>query len=301
VAGEPSEEPTGGFETEEAARAEDRLRARRIRRVLNRPGHTNWLNIKDRLWLATQRLPRLCAPPMDAEAAERLARKLQDGVASGFPTPSLASSMAMRTTRQSVIGALLQALDGYADADLRTFTIVNTKWALTPEQLDAIGAVTIRNQLRTHLIRVGVLSMPGPLVAFLHGEIEPAEGIYQLHWHGVATGDKAAALHRLKDITGYERTRTGAAPVRCEQVNDRPHQFSYMLKSYWPSRAVRMVDGERKRDRKGGRIPEPFHSQVLLWLDRQKLADMTLLNGCWSPRKRGTPAMRALYLLVHGR
>ena len=65
--------------------------------------------------------------------------------------------MAMRTTRQSVTGTLLQALDGYADADQRTFTIVNTNWALTPVELDAIGAVTIRNLLRTHLNRVGAL------------------------------------------------------------------------------------------------------------------------------------------------
>ena len=143
--------------------------------------------------------------------------------------------------------------------------------------------------------------MPGPFICFLHGEFEPTSGVYQLHFHGVTTADKAAALHRLKAIAGYERTRTGAAPVRCEQVNDRPHQFTYMLKSYWPSRAVRLVDGERKRDRKGGRIPEPFHTQVLLWLDRQKLADMTLMNECWSPRKGGTPAMRSLYLLVQGR
>ena len=62
-----------------------------------------------------------------------------------------------------------------------------------------------------------------------------------------------------------------------------------------------MVDGERNRDRKGGRIPEPFHTQVLLWLDRQKLAHMTLMNECWSPRKLGPPAMHSLYLLVHGR
>jgi hypothetical protein len=57
----------------------------------------------------------------------------------------------------------------------------------------------------------------------------------------VTTADKAAALHGLKDISGYEPTRTGAAPVRCEKVRDRPHQLTYMLKSFWPSRAVRKV------------------------------------------------------------
>jgi hypothetical protein len=158
VAVEQPEGPTGSFETEEAAKAEDRRRTRRIRRTVP-SGPVGWLTIKDVIWRATQRLPHLPSPPLNAQAAKRLVRGLEVGVTSGFAAPTLASSMAMRTTRQSVTGTLLQALDGYADADLRTFTIVNTNWALTPVELDAIGAVTIRNLLRTHLNRVGALAL----------------------------------------------------------------------------------------------------------------------------------------------
>ncbi len=46
--------------------------------------------------------------------------------------------------------------------------------------------------------------------------------------------------------------------------------------------------------------PEPFASQVLIWLDRQRLRDLVILNDCWSLRNGGTAAMERLYLSVFG-
>jgi hypothetical protein len=289
-----------GFETEEDAIKQDKFRVKWLRRVLPQPGPAGWLSIGHVIWLAQWRTKGLPYPPINAESGTLLRTKLEAGLTSGFPQPTLASSLAMRAIRQSLFGALLRALEAYADADLRTFTIVNAKWTYTPEELDRVTAAQIRNQLRTHLNRVCILSMPGPFICFLHGEFEPTSGLYVLHFHGVTTSAKAAALDRLKNRLGYIPTHTGAAPIRREQVRDRATQFTYLLKSYWPSKAVRDVsDGVMQRDRKGRRIPEPYHTQHLLWLDRQNLADLTLMNGCWSPRNRGPEAMRALYLLMH--
>jgi hypothetical protein len=53
-----------------------------------------------------------------------------------------------------------------------------------------------------------------------------------------------------------------------------------LLKSYWPQKAVRLIDGVRKRDRDGKRIHEPYASIALLWLDRQAPADIAALQGC---------------------
>jgi hypothetical protein len=172
VADEGSDWPSSSFGTEEAALKEDKLRAEYTRRTIP-SGPVGWHNIGDAIWRAPQKPPHLRNPPINHKAAKHLIQKLKDGLASGFPAPTLASSMAMRTTRQAVMGTLLQALDDYADDDLRTFTVVNTKWALTPVELDAVDAATIRNQLRTHLNRVGVLAMPGPLVAFTASSSRP--------------------------------------------------------------------------------------------------------------------------------
>jgi hypothetical protein len=53
-----------------------------------------------------------------------------------------------------------------------------------------------------------------------------------------------------------------------------------LLKAYWPERAVRLANGKSKRDRVFQRIKEPFATQALLWLDRQRPGDIVVLHGC---------------------
>ena len=290
------------FETEEKSRQEDRLRARHIRRVLNRPGPTTWLNIKDRLWLVKQS-PRAVAPPLDRDAAHDLANRLEAGVASGFPTMTLASALRMRTIRLGLGRALLDAFEQYPNADLRTVTVIYAGWSYTPADLDRVSAAMLKAQFRRHLERAGVLKSPGPLFAVLHGEFEPASGRYQIHFHLVTTAAKAAALKAgltAKKIRGYTKTATGSVPVRRSRIGDRVGQLLYLAKAYWPAKATILIDGKATRLRNHHRIPEPFSTQVLLWLDRQKFGDLVLTHDCWSRRTGGTLAMKRLCLFVAG-
>lgn len=291
------------FETEAKSASEDRLRARRMRRVLNRPGQTNWLNIADRRWLAKQRPPRVASPPLDHDAIRDLAERLEAGVASGFPPLTLASSLRMRTIRQGLSRALLDAFEDYPDADLGTVTVIYAGWSYTPAELELVTAAKLKAQFRQHLSRAGVLKLPGPLYAVLHGEFEPSSGRYQLHYHLVTTAAKAAALKAgltTKRIKGYCLTATGSSPVRRSRVRDRVRQFTYLVKAFWPGKPIIQIDGEAKRVRSYRRIPEPFGTQVLLWLDRQTFADLVVTNDCWSRRKGGTGAMKRLYLFGSG-
>jgi hypothetical protein len=314
VADEQSEEPIGGFateaatpqgfETEEEALQEDRLRARRIRRVLNRPGPTNWLNFKDRLWLAKQRSPGASSPALDQGALSALAEKLESGAASGFAEATLASSLRMRATRQGLGRALLDAFAPFPDADLCTVTVIYAGWRYSPAELDKVTAAKLKAQFVRHLNRVGVTKVPGPLFAVLHGGFEPTSGLYQLHFHLVTTWRKAATLKAgltTTKIWGYTATATGASPVRRSRVRNRVRQFTYLAKGFWPSKPVIQIDGESKRLRDYRRIPEPFGAQVLLWLDRQSFADLVVTNDCWSLRKGGPAAMKRLCLFVQGR
>lgn len=303
VCSDPNDALPDGFETEAESLREDRLRARRMRRVLNRPGPTNWLNIADRLWLAKQRPPRTASPPRNPEAIHDLAERLEAGVASGSPPLTLASSIRMRTIRQGLSRALLDAFSDYSNDDLRTVTVIYASWSHTPAELDRVTAAKIKAQFRQHLNRAGVLKLPGPLFAVLHGEYEPTSGRYILHYHLVTTVVKAAALKAgltAKKIKGYTKTATGSAPVRRSQVRDRVRQFTYLAKGFWPSKPIIKIDGKLKRVRGYRRISEPYGAQVLLWLDRQSFSDLVVTNDCWSRRKGGTAAMRQLYLYGAG-
>lgn len=287
------------FETEVDATKEDTFRVESLNRVLPIVGPVSWLNVGHAIWAAQWPPTQQTMPPLDGIKGRELVGALQTGTRDGLPPRTLASSLGMRAIRQSVVDAMLHAFTTYSNEDLRTFTILNEQWVFTPAQLDCVEAAKLTKQLRTHLERAGVLTLAGPFICFLHGEFEPVRCVYVLHFHGVTTAGKARALDRLKNRWGYAKSQTRAAPIRREQVRDRGSQFSYLLKSYWPSKGVRNVGGVSKRDRRHHRIPEPYHAQVLIWLHSQSLTNITLMNDCWSPRKGGCEAMRGLYLSVH--
>ena len=57
------------------------------------------------------------------------------------------------------------------------------------------------------------------------------------------------------------------------------HTPTYLLKLYWPGKWRGKVSGQKnkRRRRKHGRIIEPYHSDVLLWLHKQSLKDTVLM------------------------
>lgn len=291
------------FETEAASVREDRQRARLMRRVRNRPGPTNWLNLKDRLWLTKRRLAGVVSPPLDRAALDSLIDRLAGGLAGAQTPKTHASSRRMRVIRQGLTSALLDAFAAYLDSELRTVTVIYAGWRYTPVELGQVSAAHLKAQLRQHLHRAGVLTVPGPLFAVLHGEFDPTSGCYQLHYHLVTTATKAAALKAgltAKKIRGYTATPTGAAPVRRSRLGDRTGQLTYLAKAYWPSKPTVWIGGKLKRTRHPQRIPEPYATQVLLWLDRQPFADLVMMQDCWSRRNGGSAAMKRLYLFVTG-
>jgi hypothetical protein len=256
------------FETWAKAEKEDALRVRLIEKSLTVEQQPK---TKRRRATRTQR------------RARRLQRHLKRGITRSRPPATLASFLHMRDLRATVIDALEEAVRDRPDEDLRTATVINTQWSFPADKLDKVNAATLKRQFRTHLQRAGILEMPGFLVAFLHGEFEPTSGVYPLHFHLLTTAQKAAALKKrlkLKERWGYEKTATGGPPVVRSRVKDRPRQFSYLLKAYWPGRPVVMIEGKLKRVRKAQRIKGPYHTQVLLWLHRQSLSDLMLCNQC---------------------
>jgi len=234
-------------------------------------------------------------PLFDMERARILAKSLAEQVEyDDVEQWSLASSVAFRSLRAVVIPQLLEAFASYGDEQLRSFTVLKSAWVLSPEELLGKDALSIKSEFESDLRRAGIAEAPGPLIAFLHGECEPTSGKFVLHFHGITTVSKAKLLKKLKKLPGYVKTDTGASPVQSSSVRARERQFTYRLQSFWPSRPV--IDG--KRVRRKYRIPEPYHALSLLWLDKQRLLDLTIMNDCWSKRAGGSDAMRDLHLIL---
>lgn len=284
------------FESELDARNEDLRRARGLNSI-SCEGRMDWTNMRER-WKFGSNHRHLDRPSIVEGDAHKLGRVIAAGVEGGTPPTTLASALYFRSVREQVFDAMDAAFFDYADHELMTFTLIKNSWRFTPAQLDNVSSQLLKLQFRADLESIDLLSIDGPFLAFLHGEFDPVSGVYQLHIHGVTIDEKAKALSSLKGRRGYVKTPTGSAPIWTAAINDRPTQFSYLLKSYWPEKGVRVINGSIKRDRTPQRIKEPFHSQVLLWMDDQRLIDLTLFSGGYSPRYGGSDAMKRLYVLL---
>ena len=286
-------------ESVQETKAEDRKRARTLMRTLTSQR-------------SEEPAPQRQREPSDAPAAQNpplvlpdlpgrvLLRKLRQS-AEGQPVNTLASSTTFRRIRRAVFRKLFTALAGYTDDNLRIVTLIKSSQRISPIDLFSTRAKKLKAQFFADVKRAGIASMSGPLVAFLHGEFEPTEGVFVIHWHLVTTAEKAGALKReFQRLQTYGPTPTGSPAIFVQEVRDRDEQLTYLLKSFWPMKAVREIDGTKKRDRTGRRIEEPYGSLALLWLDRQKLRDLCVLNDCWSLRNGGPPEMRALYRVIFG-
>lgn len=258
-----------GFESLEDCQAEDASRERRLLRSLRR-------GVID---------PALAMP---------LILNLQEAQAEGVPAESLASSVYMRQLRINVCGNIWEMLDNieedYLNEYARTFTIVPKSWEFKAGELASVDPNALLNPLRTALYEQGAAESWGWMIAIIHGEFDPIAKVYRLHVHGLALGGMVQAIDRLRTLPNYQTRPKDAegrpspvyqrVVVNRKPLTDVPQPITYLVQSFWPSRAVIISDdGTRIRQRNKGRISEPYHSEVLLWLNRWRLTDLTLMIG----------------------
>lgn len=256
-----------GFESKDQARAEVALRARRLK------------------------CPAVSKSDLiDQDAAAKLAKNLKRSAKSAKFPRSLACPRFMRKQRLGVISSLWAMAHEQSAVPVHTATVISGKWTTTPEDLRQLDPRKLLNGLRTDLNRCGAVGADGALIAFLHGEFEPNRCLYQPHCHLLAIGEMSDVVDRLRELDKYQPVRGDnldtipiACPVRIQRrpLSNMPLPLTYLLKSYWPSRWVSDLhpDGSYDRQRNTARISEPYHSQVLLWLDQWSLKDITLMIG----------------------
>ena len=256
-----------GFETLGDCHAEDRARAKGLRKAAKK--HPDKVNVGVVLPLAA---------------------KLEEAGKGGKVPKSLASSTYMRSQRIIVVGALWRLIRKAKGKKARAFTIIPRTWEFTPEELDEVDPTRLLASLCAALYGQGAAKAKGWIIAFIHGEFDPIGGVYRLHVHGYAFGEMVAVIDRLRTLPNYKtkyRLKDGSLnPVYRRIQVKRKHptnllrQITYCVQSFWPAKAIVISDdGSRTRARTKQRIAEPYHSQVLLWLDKWSIADLTLMIG----------------------
>jgi len=254
------------FESYLAAAKEDALRAKKLRKLAlsRKPKHAAKLNA----------LADMLGPELTQQTPQ-----------------TLASSRFMRDLRIRVIGAVWK-LAAQSDLPLRRYDIVKPSWALSPKAFRDATPIALKAKLRADLLRAaasigfdGVPQINGFLIAFLHGEyteFDDSRAHLHPHFHCLVSGDWIAVVEAMRAQRGYKPTAASLTPIRASRkLDDLPYALSYLLKSYWPAKWKGTVSGvgTKRRTRDHRRIPEPHHSNVLLWLHQTKPSDLVLKMG----------------------
>ncbi|MDY6949247.1 MAG: hypothetical protein SXG53_26450 [Pseudomonadota bacterium] len=227
---------------------------------------------------------------IDGAEASDLAVRLKANSERRDVSRTLASKRHMLALRMLFVAALIQFLKTVVIRRTKSFTVVSKHWQVRPEQLLSQSAKRLLATFRSDLNRRGASGAKGWLICVLDIEYEPQRGIFVLHLHGLASGEMLGVLNRLRRMPKYRPVRTerdGLVPIY-RPIVIKPlartgfeRQLTYLLKSHWTStwRGLLQDDAKFRTARKSQRIPEPYHSLLLLWLDRYSLQDITLLMG----------------------
>ncbi len=212
-----------------------------------------------------------------AKLAERLTR-----APTGPDDASLACSLSMREFRRRVGGWVWELYEETLQFAPTTFTIACRSWERPVGGLNTFDPRKLLNEFLTDLNRAGGLECDGYLLAFLHSELVNNE-TYRDHFHGMGSRSFIEILDKLRESEKY-KTAFGERPtirIRRKPLRNVPYPLTYLLKSYWPGMYEGPVGDGKSNGRQSHvrRIREPYHSEVLMWMDQWRLEDITLLKN----------------------
>lgn len=235
------------------------------------------------------------------ETAYGLSERFAASRRSEAPLRSLAHPVWMRDRRLALSGEMLELSEEIGKVDT-TATIMPATWCFTPTQLHDVDPSQLLQSMYMMLYRHGGDKARGYLLACLHGEYDDTIGAIWIHIHLWLAGemvDVLDALRRSKRLRGPTRIVDGkpkkrrAIRITRKNLVNRPAPYTYVLQSFWPSRMY--IDASSSGPKRGRRrrIAEPAHTDVLLWLDRWKLSDISFMMGL-EATSRGLKLTRGL-------
>jgi hypothetical protein len=239
-----------GFETKEAAWAEDQIRAAAIGDYLRRNP--------------------------DAPDEHEL-RYLQDRILSAS---SPASARVMRKARKKWISNAVPLVDCHKE-QARFFTVINPRWRFPAGGLLDVNPRASQQSFRMNLRKLLPSNPKGWLIGGIDGDFKPRSATFQLHIHGIATGDYLQAVDNLrhqplfKSKAGKSECSPVVRPVQIKrkEMDELPSVCGYLLKPFWLQRAdLEMNEAGQLGQSSSLRIGEPHCFEVFRWFDRQRIA-----------------------------
>lgn len=243
-------------------------------------------DIRRRRWLKRSR-DHCDQPGLGRRPAVRLYRELGRCIEKGTISKSAASSRRMRRTRWHLTAwlrylYLTEPMKSWKGGRNPLFVNIlprSASWIVPGDRLCDVDAIKLLEQLRIDLSRKGGVPENGWAFFGLHGEYLEQTDQWHIHVHGLVAGemiDRCQALRKSKKYRSLREGRSpaserGATPVEFTQEAPRDlwRQTAYRFQSFWP------VGGKERRNR----IPEPRHSQWLMWMDRYQPSDLCLMIG----------------------
>jgi hypothetical protein len=222
--------------------------------------------------------------------AERLAKRLSRSGAGEKVPQTLSSSCYMRELRLRIGGWMWALVDRPECDNARTFTLIPRGGSIPVAGLWAFNPVKFIEGIRADINRKLGKERDGFLILFLDAEFDTESEVYSFHVHGLAAGALLEAVRKLKpgkhqrkgkrpsnkyrsDEQVHKRVMVGKKPL-----NNLPDPLTYMCKPFWTRKRTGIVcSGKVKRENRKGRIREPFHTQLLVWLDRYSISDISLM------------------------
>jgi len=205
---------------------------------------------------------------------------------------SCASSRYMRSVRRNLTGALCKLMSKRSWENISFFTIAPRDWVIPAEDLHLVNPAKYLENLRHMFNRQGATKTSGWMIVGFDGEFDDRKQVWVLHVHGLATGGMIDVVDAVRKLPRYRSSRKspnsnemlkGAKQkVRRtrKRIKNNARIASYILKSFWPRRDTfeNPFQGEDRQRRKR-RLPEPQHTQFLLWMERWTPVDLTLMMG----------------------
>ena len=196
---------------------------------------------------------------------------------------TLASKAAFRRIRipwVRHVETLVQACAGYR---MSFATLLPRSLELPGDGLDGFDPAAAKNALRSYLVRRGIAKCNGWLIAGLHGEYDSIRKVWRIHWHLLVCGDAILIVDGLRNEPDFKSIRGETPRVRMtrEPLTDIPRIASYLLQSWWPNRPKGIFADNLAEGRTSfrSRLPREQETIWLLWIDKLKLSDLTLLIG----------------------
>lgn len=243
-------------------------------------------DVRRRKWLKRSR-EQCNLSDLGRRAPVKLYKELGKCAKRGTISKSAASSRRMRRTRWHLtawLACLYRTEPTRSWRGGRNPLFVNiiprsASWIVPGDLLCDVDANKLLEQLRIDLTRKGGVPEDGWAFFGLHGEYFEQTDQWHIHVHGLVAGemiDRCKALRKRKKYRSLRDGRSpaperGATPIEFTQEapKDLWRQTAYRFQSFWP------VGGKERRNR----IPEPRHSQWLMWMDRYQPSDLCLLIG----------------------